>query len=127
MPAGRPTKYNPSYCDDITAFCKDGASISSYAASIGVSRSTITEWADVPPEFSAAVKAAKTAVAAWYDTTARKIARDGGGNATLCIFGLKNFDEEDFKDKVETQHSGSVTVNRVERVFHGANTDNPNG
>jgi hypothetical protein len=113
MSAGRPTKYDPSFCDEIVAFCKDGASISSFAASIDVARTTITEWASVHPEFSLAVKRAKAAVAAWYDRTARKIAVEGGGNATICIFGLKNFDEEDFKDKVETQHSGSVEFKGV--------------
>lgn len=128
MPAGRPSKYDPAFCDAIVAFCQDGASISSFAASIGVSRSTITEWGNEHQEFSAAVKAAKAAVAAWYDKTARKIAVDGGGNATICIFGLKNFDEEDFRDKVETEHSGTInTVNRIERNWHEPNADNPNG
>lgn len=111
----RPTKYDPSYCDEIVDHCQDGSSISSFAAKLRVSRSTITEWADVHPEFSVAVKAAKAAVAAWYDKTARKIAIDGGGNATICIFGLKNFDEEDFRDKVEQHHTGSqinVTINK---------------
>lgn len=105
-PVGRPSKYDPAFCEQIIEYCGDGSSISSFAASLGVSRSTITEWANAHPEFSAAVKAAKARVAAWYDKTARKIAEDGGGNATICIFGLKNFDDEDFKDKVENQHSG---------------------
>lgn len=108
MPAGRPSKYDPAYCESIVSFCQDGSSISSFAASIGVSRSTITEWGNEHPEFSAAVKAAKTAVAAWYDKAARKNAIEGGGNATICIFGLKNFDEEDFRDVQETKHSGNV-------------------
>lgn len=110
---GRPSKYDPAFCDDIVAFCQDGSSISSYAASLGVSRSTITEWASVDPEFSLAVKAAKTAVAAWYDKAARNTAVNGGGNATLCIFGLKNFDEEDFRDKQDIEHSGNLTVQIV--------------
>lgn len=117
MTAGRPSKYDPIYCDAIIAFCQDGSSISSFAASIGVSRDTISEWGKVHEEFSAAVKAAKTAVAAWYDKAARKTATEGGGNATICIFGLKNFDSEDFRDKTETEHSGGVTVTKIERQF----------
>lgn len=108
MPAGRPSKYDPAYCEAILKHCEDGSSISSFAASLNVSRSTITQWGNEHPEFSSAVKAAKAKVAAWYDKTARKVAVDGGGNATICIFGLKNFDEEDFRDKVETEHSGNV-------------------
>jgi len=118
MPAGRPSKYDPAYCDEIVEFCADGSSISSFAAHLGVSRSTITQWGNENPEFSAAVKAAKARVAAFYDRTARKIAVDGGGNATICIFGLKNSDDEDFRDKVETEHTGdafkglNVTIGR---------------
>lgn len=109
MPAGRPSKYDPAYCEQIIAFCEDGSSLSSFAASINVARSTLNEWMEHDPEFSEAVKAAKAKVAAWYDKTGRKIAENGGGNATLCIFGLKNFDGEDFRDKVETELSGSLT------------------
>lgn len=112
---GRPSKYDPSYCSEIIQFCQDGSSISSFASSIGVSRSTITEWSGAHEEFSAAVKAAKTAVAAWYDRTARKIAVEGGGNATICIFGLKNFDDDDFRDKVEQHHSGSAVVVNINK------------
>jgi len=111
----RPSKYDPAYCEDIIEHCQDGSSISSFAAKLRVSRSTITEWGAEHEEFSAAVKAAKAAVAAWYDKAARKIAIDGGGNATICIFGLKNFDDEDFRDKVEQHLTGSpinVTINK---------------
>lgn len=117
MPAGRPTKYDPAYCDTIIEFCKGGASLSSFAASIPVARSSLNEWAGEYPEFSEALKTAKTLVAAWYDKTARKIAENGGGNAALCIFGLKNFDEDDFRDKVETQHSGVIGVEKIVREF----------
>ena len=106
MPAGRPSSYDPLYCEAIVEHCQDGASISSFAASIGVARSTINEWASNHPEFSEAVKRAKTAVAAWYDKAGRKAIVEGGGNATLVIFGLKNFDSEDFRDVKATELTG---------------------
>lgn len=123
MAAGRPSKYDPAYCEKIVAFCQEGASISSFAASIGVCRDTISEWGVQHAEFSAAVKVAKAAVAAWYDKTARAIAKDGGGNATLCIFGLKNFDATDFRDVQEQKHSGEVTVNKIVREYHAPHSD----
>jgi hypothetical protein len=116
---GRPSKYDSAYCEAIIAFCEDGSSLSSFAASIGVARSTLNEWAEHHPEFSEAVKAAKTRVAAWYDRIGRKVAENGGGNATLCIFGLKNFDADDFRDVQEQKHSGEVTVNKIVREFVG--------
>ena len=119
MPGGRPSLYDPAYCAAIVEHCKDGASITSFAAEIGVCRETITEWGGVHPEFSLAVKRAKSAAAAWYDKTARGIAGGANGNATLCIFGLKNFAPEDFRDVQETKHSGEVTVHKIERTFVG--------
>lgn len=120
----RPSLYDPAYCDAIVEHCKTGASITSFAAEIGVCRDTITEWGSVHQEFSAAVKRAKACAAAWYDKTARNIAGGESGNATLCIFGLKNFAPEDFRDVQETKHSGEVTVNKIERTFVSpANTD----
>lgn len=118
MPAGAPSKYDPAYCDAIITHCRDGASITSFAASIGVCRDTITNWANEFPEFFAAVKRAKAAAAAWYDKQARDVASgESKGNPTLCIFGLKNFAPDDFRDVQETKHSGEVTVNKIERRF----------
>lgn len=119
MPAGRPSLYDPAYCEQIVAFCQDGSSITSFAAAIGTCRDTISEWANVHPEFSGAVKAAKAAAAAWYDKKSRGIVSGEQGNATLCIFGLKNFAPDDFQDVQERRHSGEVTVNKVIREFVG--------
>lgn len=117
MTLGRPSLYDPVYCEGIIEHCASGASITSYAAEIGVCRDTISEWAVAHPDFSAAVKRAKAKAAAWYDKTARKIADGESGNATLCIFGLKNFAPDDFRDVQEQKHSGEVTVNKVVREF----------
>jgi hypothetical protein len=99
MPAGRPTKYDPAYCDAVVEHMAEGASLTSFAASIGVCRDTISEWAVKHQEFSAAVKAGKAKCAAWWEGLARSNAVSGEGNATLCIFGLKNMAAEDWREK----------------------------
>ena len=118
--------YDEAYCDGIVEHCASGASITSYAAVIGVCRDTISEWASVHPEFSVAVKRAKAAAAAWYDEKARGIISgepSGKGGSTLCIFGLKNFAPDDFVDVQEQKHSGEVTVNKIVREFYAAHPD----
>lgn len=115
MPAGRPSKYDPSYCDELIEHMKDGASLTSFAASIDVCRDTISEWANVHPEFSAAVKRGKAKCAAWWEETARGGATGGEANPTLCIFGLKNMAAEDWRDKHDHEHSGEVAIAHVER------------
>ena len=113
MPGGRPTDYKPEYCDAVIEHMKEGASLTSFAASINVSRSTITEWVNVHPEFSASVKAGKAHCAAWWEKVSRTNALEGGGNATLCIFGLKNMAPDEWREKQEIEHSGSIDINKM--------------
>ena len=106
MPAGRPTKYDPKYCELVVEHMRDGASLTSFAASIGVARSTINEWVDQNFEFSEAVKEGKAVCAAWWEELARKNAKEGGGNATLVIFGLKNMAGNDWRERASVEVSG---------------------
>ena len=100
---GRPTKYDPAYCEAIVEHMKDGASILSFAAEIGVARSTIQEWASEHPDFSAAVTRAKAACAAWWEKQARTVAQNGGGNgqSTMIVFGLKNMGRDEWSDSIK--------------------------
>lgn len=106
MAGGRPTKYDPAYCEQVIEHMKDGASLTSFAAEIGVARSTINEWIDQNYEFSEAVKRAKAKCAAWWERLGRKNAEKGGGNATLVIFGLKNMAGEDWRERSSMELSG---------------------
>ena len=126
---GRPSKFSPAYCDLIIEHLAEGASITSFAAEIGVARSTINQWAEDYPAFSEALKVAKAKCAAWWERQLRQIATTGGGpgSATAVIFGLKNMASDDWRDKQEHEHSGKdggpIEVTRIERRIIRA--DNP--
>lgn len=107
-PGGRPSKYDPAYCDDVQAFMDQGYSLTAFAGYIGVARSTINVWMEQNPEFSEAVSRAKAKRAMWWETCLRTIAKEGGGpgSATAAVFGIKNAAPEDFKDKQEHEHAG---------------------
>ncbi len=106
-PVGRPSKYKETYCDLVIESMSEGKSLTAFAADIGVARDTITEWADVHPEFSAAVKRGKAKCAAWWEERGRIMAQNGGGpgQATAVIFGLKNMGRDDWADRHE--HTGA--------------------
>lgn len=97
---GRPSKYDPAYCERIVEHMRDGASALSFAAEIGVCRATLNVWADQHPEFLDALTRAKAACAAWWEKQARKVAENGGGNgqATMITFGLKNMGRDEWSD-----------------------------
>ena len=121
---GRPTKYDPAYCDAVVEHMSEGASLLSFAASIDVARSTINEWADVHPEFSEAVSRGKAKCAAWWETAGRNLALKGEGNATMVVFGLKNMGADEWRDKQEVEHSGGVKVERVQITFVEGDDEN---
>ena len=108
MPAGRPTKYNPAYCDKVIELGRDGASKAEMTADIGVARSTFALWEKEHPEFSEAVKDAEHLAQAWWEKKGRAAVFGGvpGFNAVGFIFTMKNRFKEDWKDKIEQEHTG---------------------
>jgi hypothetical protein len=117
MPAGRPSKYDPAYCDAVVEHMKDGSSLTSFAAEIDVARSTINEWMEAHREFSEACARAKAKCAAWWEKTNRTLASTGTGNQGACKLGLTNMAPDEWRDKREHEHSGSLKVERVERII----------
>ena len=109
-PVGRPSKYEPRYCDEVVEFCREGYSITAFAGEIGVARDTLTDWGARYPEFLAALKRAKSACARWWEERGRSIGEGGGGpgSATLVTFQLRNQAPDDFQDRRQVEHSGST-------------------
>lgn len=106
MAGGRPTDYKPEYCEAVIKHMENGASLTSFAAEINCARSTINVWMECQPEFSEAVKIAKSKCAAWWE----KLGRSGASgeaqvNPTLVIFGLKNMAAADWREKQEIDHT----------------------
>ena len=99
MPAGRPSKYKPEYCEKVVEHLAEGASLTSFAAEIDVARSTINEWMGDYPEFSEACARAKAKCAAWWERTNRRLALTGEGNQGACKLGLTNMAADDWKEK----------------------------
>lgn len=105
---GRPTKYDPAYCEQIVEFCRQGYSITAFAAHIGVCRDTISEWVSTHPDFSVAVSRAKAIRLLFWEGAALKVAMKGGGpgTSTMIIFGLKNMGGDEWTDTTKTELSG---------------------
>lgn len=103
---GRPTKYRPEYCEKILEFfsqapfqeikCPDTGNIkrfgnpmpflSTFAKEIGVNQDTLHEWSRVHPEFSEALKKAKSLQKEFLITNGLL----GLYNPTFAIFTAKN-------------------------------------
>lgn len=106
MTAGRPSKYLSEYAEQVIEHMTSGASLTAFAAEIGVARSTINKWIEDQPEFADAVEIAKAKAQAWWEVRGRNMASGAPGNPAIVIFSLKNLGREDFKDRQELEHSG---------------------
>lgn len=106
MITGRPTDYDPAYCETAITFLADGYSLAALAGSIGVSRSTIYNWVDVYPDFMDAVKIGQAKAVLWWENRNRALAQGEDGNATAIVFGLKNRAADEWRDVKATEISG---------------------
>ena len=111
-PGGRPSKYDPRYCEMVIEDMSKGYSLTAFAGLIGVNRDTIHEWTKEHPEFSEAVTRAKAARLRNWEDVAIKMRTNGGGpgGATITVFGLKNMGGDEWSDtqKLEAKVESKV-------------------
>lgn len=108
---GRPTKYDPKFCDRVIEMGKYGASKAEMALTLDVALSSFKLWEQQHEEFSAAVKKATELSQGWWERVGRQatIGEVEGFNATSFIFNMKNRFKEDWRDKVETDNKHDVS------------------
>lgn len=69
-PVGRPSKYDPSYCDQAIEWGKQGYSREMIAAELDVAWTTLLGWTETNPDFQAALEKAKTLEMAFFEKVA---------------------------------------------------------
>ena len=69
-PVGRPTLYDPSYCDTVRELGRIGKSVEQICYQLDVSLRTIYSWRDAHEEFLHALDDAKTYEQAWWEEQA---------------------------------------------------------
>lgn len=117
MPAGRPSKYDPAFCEVAEETLQQGYSEAVLAGELGVCVDTITEWKNVHPEFSASIKIGRAKGAKVWEDRLKALAEKNEGNATAVIFGLKNRQPTEWRDKTETEHSGGLEIKSIQRTL----------
>lgn len=101
----RPSTYNQTYCNEVISAGEQGLSLTAFAGQIGVSRKTVYNWIKTFPEFDEAVNQAKAKAALFWETKLIQLASTGLGSATAIIFALKNRCVEDWRDRVDVDHT----------------------
>ena len=90
----------------IEGWARDGLTNEQIAHNIGISRETLNVWTKKYSDISDALKKSKDVVDRQVENALFKKACEG--DTTAMIFWLKNRRPDDWRDKRETQLSGSV-------------------
>lgn len=108
MPAGRPTEFTPELGEQILALMQEGLSLAAAAAECDVHRQRVYEWADRHPEFADTIRLAQSKRQAFLEK--RLLKSDAGPVVTSTIFALKNAAPDDWREKREVEHSGTLNL-----------------
>lgn len=106
MSAGRPTKYDPAYCEQVITAGDAGLSLTAFAGRIRVARSTINKWMDEHAEFAEAVDIAKAVRTLYLED---QLLVGDPKRVTAHIFALKNAAPDEWRDRREVAHSGTIS------------------
>lgn len=132
-PRGRPSGYKPEYARVAAKLCKLGATDPDLAEALGVNTTTIWRWASAHEDFCNALKVGKAQAddkverslyqkAIGYTFDSEKVFQFQGEivraktvehvppDTTACIFWLKNRRTAEWRDKVDHEHAGSMSL-----------------
>lgn len=101
-PVGRPSEYDPAYCDRVIALGKQGYSRAEIASDLDCSRQTLANWEKEHSEFLDALKRARDESLAWWEQQARKGLTNKNFNATIWSKSVSGrFPDEPYRERVQ--------------------------
>lgn len=110
MPAGRPTKYKPEFCQTVIEVGSYGGWLSEMAEACDVARSTMDEWAANHPEFSEALTRAKQKAQAWFEQVGREGMTAERFNSQLWAKQMSARHRDEYTERRDhTSSDGSMT------------------
>jgi len=111
MSVGRPSLYDPSYCDRVRDLGREGCSVVEMAAEIGVSRNTLeTLWTQAHAEFMEALGEARDLSQAWWEKQGRTNLTADKFQASLYSRSMAARFPADWRESKQIEHKGGVTV-----------------
>lgn len=133
MTAGRPSSYDPAYCDKAIELGGTGASVAEIAFEIGVTKQTLFNWCDAHPEFLDAFTRAKLASQVWWERKGREGMEKSSSEFQASVWSRSMAARfpDDWREIKGTELTGKdgapvETVTRIERhVIDPQNTDTP--
>jgi transposase len=110
-PVGRPTLYDPKYCEEVVTLGRIGKSVEQIAANLNVSLRTMYSWRDAHEEFLHALDDAKTYEQAWWEEQASAYMVENKEsdrlNATLWSRSMAARFPKKYRESTKTEITGA--------------------
>jgi len=110
-PVGRPSLYDPKYCEEVVALGRIGKSVEQIAANLNVSLRTMYLWRDTHEEFMHALDDAKTYEQAWWEEQAATYMVENKEsdrlNATLWSRSMAARFPKKYRESTKTEITGA--------------------
>ena len=121
-PVGRPSSYDPSYCNQVIELGKQGKSLEQISAQLLVSYRTLCTWREKHEEFLHAIEQAHKLSQAWWEDKAQAhiIERKDGAKVNAGLWGkimAARFPAV-YRDNTKLELSGSLDVNHVNEAMN---------
>jgi hypothetical protein len=100
---GRPSRYNPAYCDRVLDLAAEGCCKAEIAAALQVSVKTLNAWAKTYDEFREAMSRAKELEYAWWLAVGRQNQFTRAWNASAWALQMRNRFRKRFGDRRPAQ------------------------
>lgn len=72
LPKGRPSGYQPEFCEKVIALGKEGASKADIADALDISLRTLYNWTELHPDFMQAMEKAEVKAEVWWAAQGKK-------------------------------------------------------
>lgn len=106
MKVGRPTDYDPRFCEVAIEAGKQGKSWTWIAAECGVSKQTAYTWMDKHPEFLDAMRLSRTLAQQWWEDLGQRGAEGADVNARIWERSMAARFPDDWREVKATEISG---------------------
>ena len=105
-PRGRPSTYDPAYCERVIELGAEGKSPEQISAAIGVPRSTMQSWAEAHSDFSAALTRAKELEQDWWESIGQTALFADKFQASVWAKSMQARFREKYTEKVINEQTG---------------------
>lgn len=106
MAGGRPSTYDPAYCEDVVTYGKAGKSVAWIATELDVCKQTLFNWMDAHPEFLDAMTRAKLWAQRWWEDKGQDGMEQQGFNASVWSRSMAARFPDDWREVKGTELTG---------------------